>query len=104
MAAQDRVEAFLQGYSSEQLQSLAVYLDAMNGEGSAETLQKTAPPPPHLLAALLVLLKELETHASDTKGAVAAVKLGIQQTLTVEAPKRESIATSPMFIRSSAPK
>jgi hypothetical protein len=104
MAAQHRVEALLQGYSSDQLKSLSVYLDAMNGEGSTAELQKTPPPPPALLAGLLALLKELEVHASDAKGAMAAVKLGIQQTLTVEAPKRASIATSPMFIRSSRAK
>jgi hypothetical protein len=102
--AQARVEAMLQGYSSEQLQSLSIYLDAMNGEGDPLVLQKTPPPPPALLSALLALLKELEVHAADAKGAMAAVRLGVQQVLTVEAPKRASIATSPMFIRSSAPK
>ena len=107
MAAQNRVEALLQAtdekgrrrWSTEQLKSLSIYLDAMNGEGSAAELQKTPPPPPELLGALLGLLEELEVHAADKQGAMAAARLGVAQVLTVAAPSRASLATSPMFIR-----
>src|SRR3982750_1412539 len=109
MAAQNRVEALLHAkdergqrrWSADDLKTLAIYIDAMNGEGDAALLEKTAPPPAELLGALLALLKELEVHSGDLKGAVAAAKLGMAQAKTVEAPSRVSIATSPMFIRSS---
>jgi len=109
MAAQNRVEALLQAkdergqrrWSAEDLKALAVYVDAMNGVGDAAILQKTAPPPPALLASLLALLKELELHKSNDVGSSAAAQLGAALSKTVQAPSRVSIATSPMFIRSS---
>lgn len=80
MGAQNRVESLLQAVDErgqrrcfrEQLKSLALYIDATNGEGSAAQLAKTPPPPPELLGARLTGLTHgaTKTEARATRSSV----------------------------------
>lgn len=104
---QKRLEALLvardadgkRRHGADELRSLGVFIDALEGRGDPAALSSTPPPPAALVAAVLALLQELSSGAQNDRGAQGARLLGAATSTTAPTGARATFADGPLYAR-----